>query len=155
MAHGIPNPVRTSGICLIERVHVCGVLYPSIFLYRKLYRNYRSPSVRYPLRRLHYNAPNINIHAHMTHSRLLVTLPCSDLKSCGSQGRVGSTPTTRTKSTVPESSPTFDYMILSKKTGFPKGICNRDGVFHVDLCIDEVRRTGTAGSRSCGRPQNL
>ena len=104
----------------------------------------------------HYDTlPPASLNEQRTGAGVAKQAYAQDLKSCGSQGRVGSTPTTRTKSTVPESSPTFDYMILSKKTGFPKGICNRDGVFHVDLCIDEVRRTGTAGSRNCGRPQNL
>ena len=82
--------------------------------------------------------PPASLNEHATDADVAESAYAQDLKSWASQGREGSSPSIRTNDA--------DDMILSKKTGLPKGIRKRGPVFQVSISMNGARRTGTAGS---------
>ena len=98
--------------------------------------------------------PPASLNEHVPGAGVAKLAYAQDLKSCGSQGRVGSSPTTRTKSPSGDGSTVSaksdqpsegalqgecqpDDMILSNKAGLPKGLRKRGSVYQVDLSIEE------------------
>ena len=97
--------------------------------------------------------PPASLNEHVPGAGVAKLAYAQDLKSCGSQGRVGSSPTTRTKSPSGDGSTVSaksdqpsegafqgecqpDDMILSDKTGLPKGVRKHGSVYQVDLSIN-------------------
>ena len=111
--------------------------------------------------------PPASLNEHVPGAGVAKLAYAQDLKSCGSQGRVGSSPTTRTKSSSGDGSTVSaksdqpsegalqgecqpDDMILSNKSGLPKSVRKRGSVYQMDLPINRgssrngVGKTGPA-----------